>query len=239
MSGPGASGVRDARLPPPRKVTAGRLEKPCDLGLKTIKTSRARIMRVRAGVGARAHARARRGCGSGIAAAGGRRSAPASRLLATSPVGIEGTRFRRGRGSPRPGWGVGRLLPPWVALLGPRWARVGASRRVALRRRAVGADEPVALGPERGLRAVRDADRAEDVRQVRLHGLLADAQAHGDQLVGHPAADERQDGALALGQAGVGAVGGAGGEQLARGARVERSVALGGGADAAEELLGL
>src|SRR4051794_3320899 len=43
--------------------------------------------------------------------------------------------------------------------------------------------EPVALGPERRLRAVGHAELAEDPRQVRLDGLLADLQAAGDQLV--------------------------------------------------------
>ena len=43
--------------------------------------------------------------------------------------------------------------------------------------------EPVPLGPERGLRPVGDADRAEDARQVRLHRLLADRELARDQLV--------------------------------------------------------
>src|SRR3954453_1215776 len=160
-------------LPPWRKVTAGWLQKPVDVGLKT----RATLVSH-----ARAHTRA-----TEHAPRGGRR-----------PV-------------------VGE----------------------ALRRGAVGADEPVALGPERRLGAIGHADRAEDVRQVRLDGLLADAQAHRDELVRHPAADERKPGALALREPRVGTVRRAGGEQLARRAGVERRVALGRGADAAEELLGL
>jgi hypothetical protein len=52
----------------------------------------------------------------------------------------------------------------------------------------------VALGPEGGLDAVEDADAAEDARQVRLDGLLADVEAPGDLLVGEPAGEEDGDG---------------------------------------------
>ena len=55
----------------------------------------------------------------------------------------------------------------------------------------------VALGPQRGLRAVGDADLREDAGQVRLDRLLADLEPARDQLVGQALGDEREDLALA------------------------------------------
>ena len=51
--------------------------------------------------------------------------------------------------------------------------------------------QPVALGPQRRLRAVGHVELAEDPRQVRLDGLLADLQAARDQLV-RQALDEQR-----------------------------------------------
>ena len=60
---------------------------------------------------------------------------------------------------------------------------------------------PVALGPQRGLRAVGHAELAEDPRQVRLDGLLADLQPAGDQLVRQALDEQREHLALARGRA--------------------------------------
>src|SRR3954453_15090201 len=77
----------------------------------------------------------------------------------------------------------------------------------------------------------------EDVRQVRLARLLGDAQAQRDQLVRHSRADQAQDLLLALGQLG-GAVAGPG-EHRRCGFGVQRRLAARGGADAAQQLVGL
>src|SRR3954447_21658100 len=53
--------------------------------------------------------------------------------------------------------------------------------------------DAVAMCPQRRGRAVRDADRGEDLGHVRLDGLLGDAQAAGDLLVRQAARDESQD----------------------------------------------
>jgi hypothetical protein len=52
--------------------------------------------------------------------------------------------------------------------------------------------QTVAVGPEDGLQAVGHADLSEDVRQVGLHGLLADAKALCDQLVRQPVEQQRE-----------------------------------------------
>src|SRR2546428_8132495 len=51
------------------------------------------------------------------------------------------------------------------------------------------------------LRAVRDAEFFEDRRNVTLHGLRGEHQTLRDLAVGQPFSDERQDLALALGEA--------------------------------------
>src|SRR4029079_19215104 len=61
--------------------------------------------------------------------------------------------------------------------------------------------ETLALGPEDRLQAVGDVDLPEDVGQVRLHGLLADAEPLGDQLVGPPVEQQREHLALTRGDA--------------------------------------
>jgi hypothetical protein len=58
----------------------------------------------------------------------------------------------------------------------------------------------VSLGPERRLCPVGDADHAEDLRQVRLHRLLADRELARDQLVRKALRDKAQDFLLALGE---------------------------------------
>src|SRR5436190_868623 len=79
------------------------------------------------------------------------------------------------------------------------------SHRVRMRPLAIRRPgDVVALRPERGLRAVVDADLAEDLRQVPLDRPLRDPQAAGDLLVGAAGRDERQDVALALRQGGDG-----------------------------------
>src|SRR3712207_612414 len=60
------------------------------------------------------------------------------------------------------------------------------------------------LDPERGLRAIGDADGLEDARDVRLDGLLRDAEAARDELVGQPLAEQLEHLALAGGQRRIG-----------------------------------
>src|SRR5262249_11908376 len=85
--------------------------------------------------------------------------------------------------------------------------------------------EPAALGPQRGLRAVGHAERAEDRGQVRLDRLLADLQAPRDQLVGQALDQQVQDLRLTRRQLG-GRVGlGPRGEDRARRAWVQRRLA--------------
>src|SRR5205823_10329243 len=102
----------------------------------------------------------------------------------------------------------------------------------------LGPTDAVALGPERGLRAVADADPLEDVREVGLDGLLADLQAARDQLVRQARADQAQHLELAVGEA-TGALGGARGQHLGGDLRRKRRLAARRGPDAAIELLGL
>src|SRR5919108_3497573 len=78
-------------------------------------------------------------------------------------------------------------------------------------------DEPVTARPQRGRQPVPDADVAEDVAQMALDRLRADAQAQGDLLVRHPGADEREHLPLALAHPGGGRTrAGAGGRAVAR-----------------------
>src|SRR5436190_23504328 len=97
--------------------------------------------------------------------------------------------------------------------------------------------DAVALGPQRRLRAVGDAELAEDPRQVRLHGLLADLQAPGDQLVGEPVDEQLQDLALALRERRERVRGRARIQDGARGTGVERRLAARRGADALDDVL--
>ena len=98
--------------------------------------------------------------------------------------------------------------------------------------------ESLALGPERGLRAVGHVELAEDPGQVRLDGLLADLEPAGDQLVRQTLDEQDEDLLLARGQAGERVWLGAGAEDRARGARVERRFAAGRGADPLRDVLG-
>ena len=68
---------------------------------------------------------------------------------------------------------------------------------------------------------------------------MADAEPQRDDLVRVPARDEREDLALALGQLDDRVAVAAGGQQLARRARVQRRVAGGRGANGAQQLVGL
>src|SRR3954462_1559205 len=100
-----------------------------------------------------------------------------------------------------------------------------------------GAVDAVPLGPQRRLRPVRQVELAEDPRQVRLDGLLADLQAAGDQLV-RQALDERVEHlALTRREARQRVRLGAGGENGARGARIEWRLAARGRPDALRDLL--
>src|SRR3954452_15136825 len=63
------------------------------------------------------------------------------------------------------------------------WRRTGPGRNGTVVATASRPADAVALGPERGLRAVADAELPEDPRQVRFDRLLADLQAPCDQLV--------------------------------------------------------
>ena len=54
------------------------------------------------------------------------------------------------------------------------------------------ATESLPLRPEDRLHAVGDTDRPEHARQVRLHGLFADPELTGNQLVGHPFEEETE-----------------------------------------------
>src|SRR3954452_18212591 len=57
--------------------------------------------------------------------------------------------------------------------------------------------QPMALDPQRGLRAGGDAERLEDARHVRLDRLLRDPEALGDDLVGQAVGQQREDVELA------------------------------------------
>src|SRR5262245_66134536 len=59
------------------------------------------------------------------------------------------------------------------------------------------AAQSLPLCPDDRLYPVGHLDPAEDVRQVRLHRFLADAEAVGDQLVRQPVEQQREDLALA------------------------------------------
>src|SRR5690349_2246078 len=111
-------------------------------------------------------------------------------------------------------------------------------------------DEAVAPRPERGLEPVVDADLAEDVAEVALDRLRADAQAERDLLVRDPRADEGEDLALAIADRLAVAVtvgGGLGRRRAAPALGHERHrdpgrqgrATVGGGADAGEQLRGL
>ena len=78
--------------------------------------------------------------------------------------------------------------------------------------------------------------RAEDAREVRLDGLLADVQAAGDELVRQALDHQGQHLALARRQIARGVRAHGRRQQGARGARVQRRLAAGGRADAALEL---
>ena len=119
-----------------------------------------------------------------------RRSRRSSRVLVDGQQDVrlheaeDGVREQPGRRS-RPGRRRsggsrgGRSPSPGASWSGPRvYAAPGANRSGAATRR-----QTVALSPERGLRAVGHAELAEDAREVRLDGLLADLQPPRDELV--------------------------------------------------------
>ena len=122
---------------------------------------------------------------------------------------------------------AGIVARPVCAAMG-LWSR---SRRgsvpLTLSRRAV------PLGPQRRLGAVGDAELAEDPREVRLDGLLADLEPARDQLVRQPL-DEQRRAPRARGRRAprAGRAADACVEDRAGGARVERGLAARRGADA-------
>jgi hypothetical protein len=95
------------------------------------------------------------------------------------------------------------------------------------------------LGPQGGLRAVGDADLREHLGQVCLDGLLADLQPTGDELVREALPDQREHLALAGAELDRGAHLRSLGDHLVRGARGQRRLAPGSGADAADDLVGV
>src|SRR5262249_48358046 len=84
-----------------------------------------------------------------------------------------------------------RLMPP---VCGDLPATRNGTLVRASRRQVVA--QPLTLCPEDRLDAVGHVDSPEDVRQVRLHGLLADTETLGDQLVRQSVEQEREDLAL-------------------------------------------
>src|SRR6185503_14279905 len=64
-------------------------------------------------------------------------------------------------------------------------------------------EQPAVVDVERGLRAVGELELAEDVRDVRLHRALGDAELRADLLVRATGGDELQDLALARGEIAV------------------------------------
>src|SRR5688572_2077264 len=99
--------------------------------------------------------------------------------------------------------------------------------------------EPVPLGPQRSLRPVGDPDRAEDARQVRLHGLLADRELARDQLVRKAARHHPQYLALTFRELVERRSRDTVLKQSAPGARIERRLAPRSRADRPRELVGL
>jgi hypothetical protein len=82
-------------------------------------------------------------------------------------------------------------------------AQLGSRRSSGARRDPGGTiDEPVLERVARGLRPVRDAELAVDVRQVELHRLLRDPELLADRVVREAAGEGPQDRRLALGEAG-------------------------------------
>src|SRR5882762_508442 len=87
-----------------------------------------------------------------------------------------------------------------TALYETTTARARSSRELANR---VLLQEAAVVDVQRGLRAVGELELAEDVRDVCLHGALADPQRRGDLLVRAAARHELQDLALARGEVAV------------------------------------
>ncbi len=113
-----------------------------------------------------------------------RRQQRQQRLAAMEWYGLSNSRPRASsdpfHGDYSPGWAANNLYYPyrWTGAAGPLVV-VNPDARPLLP-----LDEFLADGPNRRLRAVGDADLAEDVLHVLLHGFVADVQRLGDFLVG-------------------------------------------------------
>src|SRR3954449_6683814 len=129
-----------------------------------------------------------------------RSSAPAPRASITSRQ--PRTASARARARPRP-----RDAPVTIAT-GSVPASMGMVATLRARRRdhhresglVPSADEPVLDGVHGRLRAVGEAELAEDVRDVRLHRALGDAELERDRLVRPPARELCEDLELARGE---------------------------------------
>src|SRR4051812_38701517 len=97
--------------------------------------------------------------------------------------------MRNGDASP-----VQTAMRLWSEPIQTRHGRADERRSAA----ALGAGpEPVALGPQRRLRAIGDADLAEDPREEGLDRLLGDVEPARDELVRQPLEQQPEDLALA------------------------------------------
>src|SRR3954471_4480061 len=170
---------------------------------------------------------------SGCAAPGHAAAAPRAGATATAvATAMRRSRIRARGSAAGPRGGVPGMPTPSSP------ASRTHKRTVVLRlgRRVDALDEPVAARPHRRLQPVLDADPAEDVAEVALHGLRADPEAQRDLLVRHPGADERKHLAFAVAER----LGRGGAAQLADdsegNARRQRRLARGGRADARDEL---
>ncbi len=92
--------------------------------------------------------------------------------------------------------------------------------------------------PHRRLDAVGNADPLEDGGEVRLDRLLADSELAGNELVGEPTGNQLQNLALAIAQL-VASSAASGADQRTRRPWRKRRFTLGGGTDAADQLVGL
>src|SRR3954464_633446 len=111
------------------------------------------------------------------------------------------------------------------------WRRTGPGRNGTFVATASRPADAVALGPERGLRAVGDIELPEDPRQVRFDRLLADLEPARDQLVWQALGQRPEHLALALGETGERVGLRAGAQHRARRARVQRGLTARRGAD--------
>jgi hydrogenase maturation protein HypF len=104
-----------------------------------------------------------------------------------------------GRRTPRSAEATRARTAPAAAERRRHLVRPGRDRRGA-RRLAGGVEEPGLVGEHDRLHAVAEAELGEDVRDVRLHGRLADEELAADLVVREAARDQAEDVELALGQ---------------------------------------